>query len=374
MPGQVILKGPTTCLEVRVNRRFPRRIALLLVGTAATVALAACGSDDDSPMAWDAQSLQATVEGLPFIPSVINSSLGVGESRVVVALIDRDEGTIVGNAAVTGTFYRLANNPDAEPEVFEAFTDATSLTARVLDLDVLSDSGSTRTIEDRPTRDALLHLAAWVSPEQDTPAAPSHDEHEHELTTVYTTNVAFDQFGYWGLGLRVEVDGQTYQTRLKFWVMEHQGEVAIGAAAPRTTQFTLRDVDDPAEISSAPIPNPAMLEKTVAEALDTGRPLVVAFVTPAFCQTRYCGPVLEAVVEPAWQEYGDRVEFVHIEPFDLDVARAQGTLEPVPAVAEWGLQTEPFIFIVDAEGIVQTKLEGITDLEELSEAIEAVLG
>ncbi|MEX2375401.1 MAG: hypothetical protein WD942_07415 [Dehalococcoidia bacterium] len=356
-----------------MNRRFLRRVALLMVGTATTVALAACGGSDDRPMTWDSRSLQATVEELPFIPSVINSSVGVGESRIVVAFIDRDDGTLVGDATVTGTFYRLANDPDAEPEVSEAFTDATRLTARVLDLDVASTSGSTRSIEDQPTQDASLHRVVGGSLGQDTASAPSHDGHEHQLTTVYTTNVTFDQPGYWGLALRIEADGQTHQTRLKFWVMEHQGEIAIGAAAPRTAQLTLRDVDEPAEISSAPVPNTAMLEKTVAEALDTGRPVVVAFVTPAFCQTRYCGPILEAVVEPAWQEYGDRVEFVHIEPFDLEVARGQGALEPVPAVVEWGLRTEPFIFVVDAEGLVRYKLEGITDLDELSDAIEAVL-
>ena len=82
---------------------------------------------------------------------------------------------------------------------------------------------------------------------------------------------------------------------------------------------------------------------------------------------------MDAVIQPAFEEYGDRVEFVHIEPYDLAKARADAVLEPVPAVLEWGLRTEPFIFVIDTDGIVRVKLEGVTDLAELSEAIESVL-
>ena len=350
-------------------RTLPRRVTLLLATTAALALgiLGGCGGDD-GPLTWDARSLQTSVEELPFIPSVINSSLGVGESRVVVALIDRADGALVSDATVTGTFYRLANNPEAEPETSEAFTEALNMTARTIRLDLTTPAGSTFERGDTGT-----HRIAFTPDLGGAAPSRSHVSDDHDLTTVYTSNVTFDQFGYWGLALQVELDGEVYQARMKFWVMEHQGEVAIGAPAPRTEQTTLRDVENAVAISSAPEPNPAMLEKTVAEALDTGRPVVVAFVTPAFCQTRYCGPVLESVVEPAWAEYGDRVEFVHIEPFDLNVARAQGALEPVPAVLEWGLRTEPFIFVIDAEGVVQTKLEGVTDLAELSAAIESVL-
>src|SRR5690606_16540549 len=137
--------------------------------------------------------------------------------------------------------------------------------------------------------------------------------------------------------------------------------------------LTLADVDDAAAISSQPEPNEAMLDQTVAAALDGGKPVVIAFVTPAFCVTRYCGPVMDAVVQPAFEQYGDRVEFIHIEPYDLAKARGDAVLEPVPAVVEWGLRTEPFIFVIDGEGIVRVKLEGVTDLAELSEAIESVL-
>jgi hypothetical protein len=148
----------------------------------------------------------------------------------------------------------------------------------------------------------------------------------------------------------------------------------IGDAAIPSEQLTLRDVDGDLEaVSTATTPEAAMLDETIAEALATGKPVVIAFVTPAYCQTRFCGPVLETVVTPAWQTYGERVEFVHVEPYDLSRLRQTGTFDPVPAVREWGLETEPFIYVIGADGTVTAAIEGITDLAELVNAIEAVL-
>lgn len=325
------------------RRHFARLFAGLLV-LGAAFALGACGSDDSGASAdltWDARSLQASESSAPFSTTVIPTSVAVGPSRMLFALIDRAEGTLVSGATITAHYYRLAADPEKEPTVSEDYA-TTDVTSRTLDLrGVAGDSTS-------PVNDA-------------------------DLTTLYSTVATFDEPGYWGVALDVTVDGKTYQPRLKFWVLEKTPEIAIGEPAPRSEQLTLADVDDPIAISSQPEPNEAMLDQTVAAALETGKPVVVAFVTPAFCVTRFCGPVLDAVVQPAFEQYGDRVEFVHIEPYDLAKARAGSVLEPVPAVLEWGIQTEPFIFVIDAEGIVRAKLEGVTDLAELSEAIEAVL-
>ena len=151
---------------------------------------------------------------------------------------------------------------------------------------------------------------------------------------------------------------------------------------PRSEQVTLRDVDDIAEIDSTNPPNPQFHELTVAEVLDTGWPVLVAFVTPAFCQTRFCGPVMEEVVIPTSEAYGDRIEIIHIEPFDLQAARDGSFLTsvdggsiylPAPIVSEWGLLTEPFIFVIDPDGTVAAKFEGIMEAEEVAAALDLVL-
>ena len=49
------------------------------------------------------------------------------------------------------------------------------------------------------------------------------------------------------------------------------------------------------------------------------------------------------------------------------------TAKQVPAVAEWGLPTEPWTFIVDSEGLIRAKFEQFTPEEVLEEALEETL-
>ncbi len=46
---------------------------------------------------------------------------------------------------------------------------------------------------------------------------------------------------------------------------------------------------------------------------------------------------------------------------------------PVAAVFEWELQTEPWVFVVDAAGRVSSRFEGTASTEELVDAIELAL-
>lgn len=338
-----------------MTRHLVRRYTAVLITGVAAVALVACGSDaDGSPegdpaealaaegLTWDARSTQESADDAPFVPTLLPTSVAVGESRMLFALIDRDAGTLLSDATITAHYYRLAEDPEVEPEVSEQ-SETMEAHKRVLDLRGVSGEGSS------PVNDA-------------------------DLTTVFSTTPSFDTAGYWGVVLDIQIGDETYQPRMKFWVLEETPEIGIGEPAPRSEQLTLADVDDPAIVSSQVDPVEDMLDQTVAAALETGKPVVVAFVTPTFCQTRFCGPVMESVVQPAWEQYRDRVEFVHIEPYDLPKARQDAILEPVPAVLEWGIRQEPFIFVLDEEGIVRAKLEGVTDLEELSALIEKVLG
>jgi hypothetical protein len=66
------------------------------------------------------------------------------------------------------------------------------------------------------------------------------------------------------------------------------------------------------------------------------------------------------------------VNFVHVETFEDISARSRDELVPVPAVAEWGLPSEPWVFVIDARGMVAATFEGSASEEELNEAIAAV--
>ena len=187
--------------------------------------------------------------------------------------------------------------------------------------------------------------------------------------------VDFASPGIWGVRATAAADqrsGAAIDLQIAVRVAGSALTPAVGDSAPRTEQTTGRDVESLSQISTAEPPVPALYEKTVAEALDQARPFVLVFSTPAYCQSRVCGPVLDEVVE-VMPEFQARVEFVHIEPFDLETVRSGGGFTLVPAATQWGLPSEPWVFVVGADRRIAAKFEGIVTAPELRGAVKAVL-
>ena len=76
-------------------------------------------------------------------------------------------------------------------------------------------------------------------------------------------------------------------------------------------------------------------------------PVVLLFATPALCQSRVCGPVVD-VAEQVEHEAGDGVDFIHMEVFNNNNA-SDGYR---PQLRAFGLRTEPWLFVIDRKGIV----------------------
>ncbi len=202
-----------------------------------------------------------------------------------------------------------------------------------------------------------------------------------DVTGFFVANVDFDQPGTWRAEATVVRDGSETLVEFPFPVVERGATPIIGDPAPASDNLTLSQEPNILRISSDREPDLSYYELTIAEALDNDRPFVVIFATPAFCATRFCGPVVDNVKEisPA---YAGRVDFIHIEPFALDEEGLLVTVEgptggmervPVQAVLDWNLQTEPWIFIVDGSGIIANRFEGSASPEELRDALDAVL-
>ena len=317
--------------------RLRPRFALVL--TTLALLIAACGGESDSASAdssWSAQAIAATQDAT-VIPLFVNSSrLGVGPNRIAFGFFDR-EGALLSD--VTADVRLFALDGDA----------GTFVSERAL------------------TRVAL-----------EPGAVHEHDDgtlHDHSGATValFVANAGFTRSGDWGAEVSVDLDGDRVATRLRFFVQQRTPEPMIGDAIPRSLQRVLADVDAIDAIDSSLPPVPEMHDQTVAAALDVGRPMLVAFATPAFCQSRFCGPVIDRIVRPLLDRYGSEAAFIHIEPFDLAEARDAGRLVVLPVMGEWGLTTEPWVFIVDRDGRVSAKFEGIMSLAEVEAALAAVI-
>lgn len=202
-----------------------------------------------------------------------------------------------------------------------------------------------------------------------------------EARGLYRAAAEFDCVGEWGAEITlVAADGMTMSERLRFGVGPEDGVTAIGEPAPRSQSLTALTGEDLALITTDASPYPAAYDKTVADTVTSGRPSLVFFATPAFCQTGFCGPTVDLVKSVASDYEGD-VEFVNVEPYVLHMAEnglqplldADGRLQPVQAALDYGIPVEPYLFLVDADGDVFARFEGVVGDEELRAAIEDVL-
>ncbi|MSP78597.1 MAG: hypothetical protein EXR67_03465 [Dehalococcoidia bacterium] len=189
--------------------------------------------------------------------------------------------------------------------------------------------------------------------------------------------VTIDKRGVWQAEVAITLKGAAKTGTLALQVVAKTDTPAIGAQVPASKTPTAKDVKDLSEITSRTPPEPFFLQTSIAQEVQARHPFVVAFATPAFCVTRMCGPVLEiarkvAVNTGNAQLSGNKVDFIQVEPYDLTIARTKGQLSPVPAFTEWGLHTEPYIFVVDAQGRVAAKFEGLLTPDELAAAVKKV--
>ncbi len=96
------------------------------------------------------------------------------------------------------------------------------------------------------------------------------------------------------------------------------------------------------------------------------KPVILLFATPALCQTRVCGPVVD-VAEQVKAKRGKDAEFIQMEIFrDNDINKGYR-----PQVRAYNLPTEPWVFAIDRKGKVAARIEGPYSASELERAVDA---
>ncbi|MGZ6372172.1 MAG: TlpA family protein disulfide reductase [Candidatus Limnocylindria bacterium] len=265
-----------------------------------------------------------------FVPIMVSSEVGTGHSRVLIALTDaagRDLGA--QDVTVEERYYDLAGSTEKP---------------------VSTADGTFR----------------WLIPDS---------------KTIYTSYADFAHPGDWGVEVTAHQPGKSNRTaRVTFSVRDTTTTPAIGAAAPPSDTLTATDPAALVVISTDTDPDPAFYALSVKDAIAAGKPFVLVFATPLFCTSGLCGPALDLVKQVA-PDYVGRVNFIHVEPYILQVkdGRTQPELDvtgypkSVRAAVEWGLPTEPWVFVVDAQGKVAAKFEGMAYPDELTAALDAVL-
>lgn len=186
---------------------------------------------------------------------------------------------------------------------------------------------------------------------------------------VYVAHVTFDQAGEWIAVLDPEDGPRTRDT--PFFIDAEPSTPEVGEPAPASVTPTLEELDL-TELTTDQNPDPGLYEVSVDEAVANGTPALITFATPAYCSTATCGPMLEQVKALRAAMPDADMDWIQVEVYDL--TQGNPIDHVVPAASEWGLPSEPWIFVVDADGVISARLEGVTSDTELKSVVEAVLG
>jgi hypothetical protein len=187
---------------------------------------------------------------------------------------------------------------------------------------------------------------------------------------VYVANVPFHRWGRQIVAAMAKLDGRLTMAS------PHTADVArrpngppdVGDRAIAVHTRTLTDVGGDAAQLDTRVPAATDLLKTDLADVVGKKPVVITFATPALCQSRVCGPVVD-IVEQAKAKAPDGVAFIHQEIYKDNKAR-QGNLQG-PVVA-WRLPTEPWTFVIAKSGRIVARFEGPFSLGELQRAIAKV--
>ena len=220
---------------------------------------------------------------------------------------------------------------------------------------------------------ALYHKLEVVEQGNHVHIHPDGTQHVHSAATdvqgIYVAPVTFERPGHWGLEIRAQQgDGPVEAARLSVNVLAVSRTPMLGAPAPHSRNLIASDVSDLSQIDSSEPPDPRLHQTRIADAIAQGKPQVIVFATPKFCTSRVCGPVVD-VVRTLFPTYGKRVVFIHQEIWQAGVPQ-----QFAPTVQEWNLQSEPWVFVVDAQGMIRAKFEGLTTRRELEAALRHMLG
>jgi len=213
-------------------------------------------------------------------------------------------------------------------------------------------------------------LPAQVTSLETKPAYRARGGGVGEATTVYVVpKVDFDSKGPWMAIAMLKGEKGLEASRVPSPVVgQFQQVPEVGERAPVIHTPTAAEVGgDLAKIDTR-VPPDQMHEVDFADAVGK-KPIVLVFATPALCQSRVCGPVVD-VAQQVSDSNGDEADFIHMEVYN-DNDPSKGIR---PQLRAYGLPTEPWTFLVDRKGIVRDRLEGAYGVSELEAAMRSITG
>jgi hypothetical protein len=191
-----------------------------------------------------------------------------------------------------------------------------------------------------------------------------------DATHIYVAHFRLPRAGTYWLLAEDEGGPKKVQALGNVAVVKQDSPLDVGDRAPASATPTLASTHgDISALTTRTPPDTRLLRYSIAGSVEAHAPFVVTFATPKFCSSRTCGPMVDVLEEVAHRLEGTRVRFIHVEVYeDNDPAKGYNRW-----MQQWGLQTEPWTYLVDQSGVVVARFEGSVSVEELEAAVRARL-
>ncbi len=198
---------------------------------------------------------------------------------------------------------------------------------------------------------------------------------------AFVFDASFPSAGPWDATITLTRNGAVEgSAEFPLAVQERGTTPAVGEPAPSVHTPTAADAGGfLANITTDVFPDPRFYRESVDQLLAEHKPFVLVFYSPAYCPTTACGPLLKYLKVIA-DEF-PTMSFVHVEPHvmtnygnRLVPDWSTGNLEFNAAAKAYGIPVEPFVFVVDSQGLVSASFELIVGSDEMRAAIRATIG
>jgi hypothetical protein len=141
----------------------------------------------------------------------------------------------------------------------------------------------------------------------------------------------------------------------------------VGDKAPKVHTDTLETAKGDVSKIDTRVPPSDMHAVDFADVVGK-KPVALLFSTPQLCQSRVCGPVTDMELQMK-AKYGDQMDFIHQEVY-VNNQINQGLREPLK---EFNLASEPWLFVVNAKGVITARLEGSIGVTQFENAVKSGL-
>jgi len=146
-------------------------------------------------------------------------------------------------------------------------------------------------------------------------------------------------------------------------------ELAVGQHVPALHQAVLTDPGVTISMVDSGVPPDVWHDQTIAGALAAHKPMVLFFGQPGYCPSKTCGPTV-AILKQLCATECSQFSFQHIE---TDFPASANQVFNNPAFRAFGLQTDPWVYLVNSAGVITDRFEGPITLDELQSAAAGTL-